>query len=567
MEYDITSLKQDLVTSKAISEADFKQRWDETGHDLGTFAALLLKQKLITPPILNDYLLQQYGFKYVNLDDVLIPPNIHQKVPKEFTIEHEIIPFGENGYKLQVAMVQPSDLYAIEYVRRRTKQELEIYLTDLVSFQSIIKGYKSDIQELFSSVLQQDSKRGTEMQDIKNIAEGVPITKAVNSIIEYAVAEGASDIHIEPTENEMIVRFRIDGMLRDVLILLKNIHPLLVARVKIMADLKIDEHRRPQDGRIKMSVNDLPISLRVSVLPTYHGEKIVLRILDESVQNLTLKDLGFRGGELEAIERAIEKPDGMILVTGPTGSGKTTTLYTVMKILNKETVNINTIEDPIEYAMPRINQTQVNPTIDVTFANGLRALLRQDPDIIMVGEIRDEETAGMAIHSSMTGHLVLSTLHTNDAPGAIPRFVDMGAEPFLLASTLNLVIAQRLVRRLCNECKRKIKLDGAAKKLIEQQLTSMHISKEDMAKWMEIDSYEHVGCAQCSNSGYKGRVGIYEVFEITDRAKELIVVNSTALELQKEMISQGHNPMFINGLQLVKDGVTTLPEIMRVAQE
>jgi type IV pilus assembly protein PilB len=340
---------------------------------------------------------------------VLIPPNILQKVPKEFTIEHEIIPFGENGYKLQVAMVQPSDLYAIEYVRRRTKQELEIYLTDLVSFQSIIKGYKSDIQELFSSVLQQDSKRGTEMQDIKNIAEGVPITKAVNSIIEYAVAEGASDIHIEPTENEMIVRFRIDGMLRDVLILLKNIHPLLVARVKIMADLKIDEHRRPQDGRIKMSVNDLPISLRVSVLPTYHGEKIVMRILDESVQNLTLKDLGFRGGELEAIERAIEKPDGMILVTGPTGSGKTTTLYTVMKILNKETVNINTIEDPIEYAMPRINQTQVNPTIDVTFANGLRALLRQDPDIIMVGEIRDEETAGMAIHSSMTGHLVLST--------------------------------------------------------------------------------------------------------------------------------------------------------------
>jgi len=567
MEYDITSLKQDLVTSKAISEADFKQRWDETGHDLGTFAALLLKQKLITPPILNDYLLKQYGFKYVDLDDVLIPPNILQKVPKEFTIEHEIIPFGENGYKLQVAMVQPSDLYAIEYVRRRTKQELEIYLTDLVSFQSIIKGYKSDIQELFSSVLQQDSKRGTEMQDIKNIAEGVPITKAVNSIIEYAVAEGASDIHIEPTENEMIVRFRIDGMLRDVLILLKNIHPLLVARVKIMADLKIDEHRRPQDGRIKMSVNDLPISLRVSVLPTYHGEKIVMRILDESVQNLTLKDLGFRGGELEAIEKAIEKPDGMILVTGPTGSGKTTTLYTVMKILNKETVNINTIEDPIEYAMPRINQTQVNPTIDVTFANGLRALLRQDPDIIMVGEIRDEETAGMAIHSSMTGHLVLSTLHTNDAPGAIPRFVDMGAEPFLLASTLNLVIAQRLVRRLCNECKRKIKLDGAARKLIEQQLTSMHLSKEDMAKWMEIDNYEHVGCAQCSNSGYKGRVGIYEVFEITDRAKELIVVNSTALELQKEMISQGHNPMFINGLQLVKDGITTLPEIMRVAQE
>lgn len=566
MKYDIAGFKTALAKENTISEADFDRLWESGEKELTNFAALAIKEKLIKPQVLDDYLLRFFNVKYINLDKVLIPPILLQQVPKEFSIEHSIVVFGENGYKLQVAMVDPSDLYATEYVRKRTGREVEIYITDLSSFQSVIKGYKSDIQNLFSTVATQ-GKNSEKLEDVKNIAEGVPVTKAVNSIIEYAVAEGASDIHIEPLEDKLIIRFRIDGILNDMLVLLKSVHSLLIARVKIMADLKIDEHRRPQDGRITMRINDLPISLRVSILPTYHGEKIVMRILDESARNLTLKDLGFQGLELSAIENAIQRPDGMILVTGPTGSGKTTTLYTVMKILNQPDVNINTIEDPIEYAMPRINQTQVNPLIGVTFANGLRALLRQDPDIIMVGEIRDEETANMAIHSSMTGHLVLSTLHTNDAPGAIPRFIDMGVEPFLLASTLNLSIAQRLVRKLCNDCKKESKLDVPSEKLIVQQLTELGIAKAEIAKWQKITTYKPIGCARCSNSGFKGRVGIYEVLEVTDQVRTMIVDKVAGHEIAKEMINQGHLPMFINGLSLVSQGITTLEEVIRVAKE
>lgn len=567
MQYDPKLLQESLIESKALTAEQLAPAWENTDGDIRLIAANLLKEKLVNQQLLNDYFLKLYGFKYVNLGKVLIVPTYLQMLPKEFSIEHQVIVFGENGPKLQVAMVEPGDLYAVEYIRRRTGRELEVHITDLASFQSVLKGYKSDIQNLFSKVLEEDRRGVSRSLDVKDIAAGVPITKAVNSILEYAVAEGASDIHIEPTENNVIIRFRIDGILTDMLVLLKSTHPLLVARIKIMSDLKIDEHRRPQDGRISLRVNDLPISLRVSILPAYHGEKIVIRILDESVKNLTLRDLGFSGTELKVIEEKIQRPDGMVLVTGPTGSGKTTTLYTVMKILNKPDVNINTIEDPIEYSMPRINQTQVNPLIGLTFANGLRSLLRQDPDIIMVGEIRDEETANMAIHSSMTGHLVLSTLHTNDAPGAIPRFVDMGIEPFLLASTLQLVIAQRLVRKLCNDCKHESKLDSVSEKLIAKQLDGMALPKDVATKFKTIRTFDPVGCPRCGNSGYKGRIGVYEVFEITDTVREMIIDRKPGHELGKEMLSQGHMPMFINGLKLINDGVTTLAEVMRVAQE
>ncbi len=567
----IADLKKALVEANLISEEDFDLRAKESGDDLATLAARFNKDKMIQPQVLNDYLLNIFGYKYISLDRVLIQPQYLSKIPKEFSIEHEVLAFGENGYKLQVAMINPSDLYAVEYVRKRTGQELEIYLTDISSFQSVIKGFKSDIQNLFSNVLQEGQRAGlgssiSEVKDVKGLAEGVPVTKAVNSIIEFAVSEGTSDIHVEPTENEVIVRFRIDGVLHDMLLLTKSIHPVIVARIKIMANLKIDEHRRPQDGRIKMKVNDLPISLRVSILPTYTGEKIVIRILDESARSLTLKDIGFRGKELDDVEGAIQRPDGLILVTGPTGSGKTTTLYTVMKILNQPGVNINTIEDPIEYAMPRINQTQVNKAIEVTFANGLRALLRQDPDIIMVGEIRDEETANMAIHSSMTGHLVLSTLHTNDAPGAVPRFLDMGVEPFLLASTLQLVIAQRLVRKLIPETREKVKMDPASKQIILDQLTDAGMSKEEIEPWLKIPLYNPQPAPE-SPTGYKGRVAIFEVLKVTDEVRQLILQKAPGHEIRKVMKSEGSMPMFANGLEQVKNGVTTLTEIMRVAKE
>lgn len=569
MNYDIALLRKALVDTKTITAENFEAVSQDTG-DLALIVSRILKNKLVQLPVLNDYVLQIYGVKYVDVAAKLIPPEILQKIPKDFSVEHNAIAFGYNGPKMQVAMLDPGDLYAIEYIRKKVGQELEIYLTDIQSIQDVIKGYKSDIHSLFSDVLKEDSRGSSSPAstegDLKELAEGVPITKAVNSIIEFAVSEGTSDIHIEPLEDKVVIRFRIDGILHDMLILLKSIHPLLIARIKIMADLKIDEHRRPQDGRIKMSINDLPISLRVSIIPTYHGEKIVMRILDESSRDLSLKDIGFRGTELETIEQVMTRPDGMILVTGPTGSGKTTTLYTMMKILNKPDVNINTIEDPIEYGMPRINQTQVNASIDVTFANGLRALLRQDPDIIMVGEIRDEETATMAVQAALTGHLVLSTLHTNDAPSAIPRFLDMNIESFLLASTVNLMIAQRLVRKLDPDSRKKVKMDSASKKFIQQQLEELYIPKDQQKKWLEIDLYQAAPSAK-SSSGYKGRVGIFEMFEMTDRVKEMVIDKSAVHELRKEMIAQGHMPMFVNGLQMVHEGITTLEEVIRVAQE
>lgn len=565
MQYDIRPLRQALVDNfKLMKPEDFDAIWEST-QDLANFLARVEKQKLLSRPVLNDFILRLYRVKYVNLSSVLIPPDVLTLIPKDFSVEQEILAFGKNGHKLQIAMVDPTNIYAIEYVRKKTNMEVEIYLTDLASFQSVIKGYKSDIQNLFSNVMQQDKRGGGGGGgDIKDLAEGVPITKAVNAIIEYAVSEGASDIHIEPTENELIVRFRVDGMLQDMLMLLKSIHPLIVARIKIIADLKIDEHRLPQDGRIKMKVNDLPITLRVSILPLVQGEKVVIRILDESGHDLTLKDLGFRGEEHRAVDEAMNAPDGMILVTGPTGSGKSTTLYTVLRLLNKPEININTIEDPVEYSMDRINQTQVNKKIGMTFASGLRSLLRQDPDVIMVGEIRDEETAEMAIHSSMTGHLVLSTLHTNDAVGAIPRFIDMGVEPFLLASTLKLVIAQRLVRRLKDNKEAK-PMTEAEHTTIINQMQKLGLNPDDFPDLQRFDLYHAVPSS--TDDGYKGRMAILETLEVDEKMKELIVKKANMTELRNAMITQGHQPMFIFGLKQAKAGMTTLEEVMRVAQE
>lgn len=565
---DPAKLREILVDKEKVVDAAVFDKLFGFSNDLAQLIAKLLKDKAIPLEKLNEYLQQIYGVKYINVAARLIQPEVLQRIPKDFSIEQELVVFGLENEKLQVAMVDPGNLYALEYIKRKTGLEPEIYLTDREALQTVIKGFKSDIQNLFSDVLNQDSKKVTgKSGDIKDLAEGVPITRAVNAIIEYGVSEGASDIHIEPTENEVIIRFRIDGILHDMLVLLKSIHSLIAARIKIMADLKIDEHRRPQDGRIKMKVNDLPISLRVSILPTHFGEKIVMRILDESSRDLTLKDIGFQGDDLATMEEAISKPDGMILVTGPTGSGKTTTLYTVMKILNTPEVNINTVEDPIEYSMPRINQSQVNPTIGFTFANGLRTLLRQDPDIIMVGEIRDGETAGMAINAALTGHLVLSTLHTNDAPSTIPRFVDMGAEPFLLASTLNLAIAQRLVRKLCNNCKYEEKLDASTAKIIQRQFAELELPAELLKKYEKIKIHKAAGCVECGNSGYKGRSGLFEMVKMTDALRQLIIDKAAVHVLRREMIAQGHLPMFIKGLEMIDQGITSLEEVIRVASE
>ena len=419
--------------------------------------------------------------------------------------------------------------------------------------------YKRGISEDFEKVISENLKKAApEDEDLARAAERVPIVKILDTIFSYAISEKASDIHIETMEGDVVVRFRIDGMLRDVLKLKRGIEPAIVARIKILSNLKIDEHRIPQDGRYKFNVDDDIVSLRISIIPGFFGENVVMRLLRESNRPASLEELGLSGSNLEILRRNISKPHGMILVTGPTGSGKTTTLYSVMNILNTIEVKICTIEDPIEYGMHRVTQIQVNPKTGLDFASGLRALLRHDPDIMMVGEIRDKETAQIAINSALTGHLVLSTLHTNTAAGAIPRFLDMGVEDFLLASTLNVIMAQRLVRKICANCIVKYDPEKSVKDRLSKDL---NVDLKDQK------FYKGRGCELCGGKGYAGRVGIYEVLETTEKIRDLITNKSTSDEIQKEAQVEGMINMLQDGLDKVASGSTTIEEVMRVVRE
>ena len=409
---------------------------------------------------------------------------------------------------------------------------------------------------------------------MKKTADQMPIIKIVDTLLKHAILQQVSDIHIEPTEKEVIIRYRLDGILHDAMILPKNVSSGIIARIKVLSSLKLDEHRLPQDGRFKIETKDYKISFRVSVLPVYDGEKIVMRLLPEDAKGLTLEKLGLRGEALEDIHQAIKRPNGMILVTGPTGSGKTTTLYTAMDILNESGVNIATIEDPIEYRMPRINQTQVKAQIGLTFASGLRSLVRQDPDIIMVGEIRDNETASLAINAALTGHLVLSTLHTNSAAGSFPRLIDMDTEPFLISSTINVIIAQRLVRKLYSDSKNKYKLNPAEietlKKEVDLDKVLRILKQEKIIKpkddWSMIEFYRPGKSEECPD-GYKGRIGIYEVLKLSEKIKQLVVKEATADQIQKQAIEEGMLTMVEDGFIKAVQGTTSIEEILRVAKE
>ena len=407
----------------------------------------------------------------------------------------------------------------------------------------------------------------------KELAEDLPIVKIVDTLISHAISQGASDVHIEPCEESLVVRYRIDGILHDAMVLPKDTAPGIVARIKVLSSLKLDEKRLPQDGRFKIVNDQGGVSFRVSTLPTYFGEKTVIRILRENAKGFSLEGLGFHGEALERIHRGMKKRNGMLLTAGPTGSGKTTTLYTMLDILNTPDVNISTVEDPIEYQMARINQTQTKSEIGLTFANGLRTLLRQDPDIIMVGEIRDGETAGLAVNASLTGHLVLSTIHTNSAAGAIPRMIDMGVEPFLIVSTVKTVIAQRLVRKLSEEKEKYFLSDaelGALSKAVNLDIVLETLRKEKIvdpnATWKEIPFYRPKPNKD-SPDGYKGRVGIHEVLEVSTTIKEMILKNSSTDEIEQMAKKEGMMTMLEDGIFLVASGVTSTEEVLRVVSE
>lgn len=568
------------LPNSIVKEILLKRKVTDISHvnDLATQASridtsladLVVTEGIVSAADLSKLIANELGVSSVDLTKIKISRDALNVLTKEIALERETIPFKKEGGRLHVAMTNPMDLESIDFVAKRTSLDVLPYFTLPLSFEQGILQYKKDIKQTLQDMIKKQASKSVKgkVEKIEEAAQKLPVIKLFDSIVEFAVIEKASDIHVEPLENELLVRYRIDGILHDKVSLPLNIHPILVARVKILSNLKIDEHRLPQDGRIKVEINKKDISLRISVLPTFFGEKVVARILEESARGLTLDKLGFSGVNLEKVDRAITRPHGMILATGPTGSGKTTTLYTILTKLNTPEVNINTVEDPIEYAIPRVNQMQVNPQIELTFARGLRALLRQDPDIIMVGEIRDAETANIAINAALTGHLVLSTIHTNDAAGAVPRLADMGVEEFLIASSVNLVIAQRLVRKICESCRVEERLSPQLSDAITRELVKSELTEEQIDQLIgDGKFFKGRGCTKCGKRGMKGRIGIFEVLEVTTEIINLIAEKATAAAIEDEALKQGMEVMIVDGIKKAKEGITTISEILRVTRD
>ncbi len=537
----------------------------------------LVNQKIVNPEEIYMELAKALDVPYVDFKAKTLDKKLFDLLPESIVQTHQIVIFDQDKKKgvVSIATTDPEDLQTIDFIKKKTGMEVKVSLTNPESIKNLIKQYHKGIKEEFKSFTPETPLTGNQLDKSKTKAEDLPIVKIVDTFLEYAIFEGASDIHIEPEEKDLVVRYRIDGVLRDVMTLPKETQAGVVARIKVLANLKLDEHRLPQDGRFKIETDEAKVAFRVSVIPVFDGEKVVMRLLDESKQIISLEQLGFLKQPLEVLKRQIKKPNGIILVTGPTGSGKTTTLYTILNSLNTPKVNIVTVEDPIEYRMPRVNQSQVNPKIGYTFASGLRAILRQDPNIVMVGEIRDKETAEIASHAAMTGHLVLSTLHTNDAPGALPRLTEMGVANFLVASTTNLIIAQRLVRKICPHCIKsytltKKEVEDLGKQFNLKDITSFLIKQGEIEEGVgveEINFFRGKGCVKCGQKGYRGRLGIFEVLEVTDEMAEAILENKSKEEMYKLAMEQGMINMAQDGFIKAKRGVTTLEEVLRVTKE
>jgi type IV pilus assembly protein PilB len=541
-----------------------------------TLDQILVETDLVEPEALAKVRAQVAGLPYVDLREKQISKNVLDIIPESTARGHMIIAYEQTDDVVRVAMSDPSDRQIVEFIRKKVDRPVEVGVASAGAVRNTLGNYQESLEAELDDVVSKELKLVNEIaDDLGKAAEDLPIVRITQAILKHAIVEGASDIHIEPTDKDVIIRYRVDGILHDMLVLPRAVLAGLVARIKVLSNLKIDEHRLPQDGRFMIESDEYKVAFRVSTLPVFDGEKVVMRLLDESGKKLSLDDIGIRPAALELMRRIIKRPHGMVLVTGPTGSGKTTTLYAAMKEVNTADVNISTIEDPVEYRMPRINQTQVKPQIGLTFANGLRALVRQDPDVIMVGEIRDEETASLAINAALTGHLVLTTLHTNSAAGAIPRMRDMKVEAFLLASTVNLIMAQRLVRKLCVKCRKERKLDaqiiGEIKKEFNSEEIFKTLVKEKVVKegsdWKDVVIYQAVGCKRC-HDGYKGRIGIYETMEITPEIQKMIKPSVTAEQIeQAARENDGMVSMLEDGIIKTVEGTTTLEEVLRVARE
>jgi type IV pilus assembly protein PilB len=601
---DIGSIPPEKINSISIEAAEQKT----------TIQEIAVSQQLINETSLAQRYGQIIGIEYVSLTDIKIDKTIMKLIPERVARTYRAILFDMDNDVPKIAMEDPDDLQAIDFIQKLLGQSLQVYVSTGKEIATALEEYKDSIGSELSKVVSDDGESDDtdKAVDSQDIDEDSPIAQTVNLLIEYAIKSKASDIHIEPRENMLQVRYRVDGVLREANKLPKSVMSALVSRIKILSSLKIDEHRAPQDGRFKISLNGDMFALRVSTLPVMDGEKVVMRILDESAKALTLDELGYWGHSLETIRHSIAQPHGIILVTGPTGSGKSTTLYSVLNLLNTPSVNISTIEDPVEYRIPGTNQTQVNNKANMTFATGLRALLRQDPNIIMVGEIRDRETANLAIQAALTGHLVFSTLHTNDAATALPRLLEMDIEPFLIASTVRAVIGQRLVRRLNPNCRESYNPEGEQLEKIRQtfdmstvgqQLDTANAQREigekakleeekssggqvDEQKPTEIPKEtniienesqtdksmtlwrEKIGeDTDCEKTGYSGRIGIYEVLGVSEKIQNMIVASATSTDIQTQAIKEGMITMQQDGFIKALQGITTIEEILRVTRE
>lgn len=525
-----------------------------------------------------------YGIEYINLSGRQIDASLLDIVPINVAKKYNVVPFALNENRLSLAMVDPLDLQTIEFIERKSGYKVIPFISTQKELEKILEDQRGKaIGEEISAALEEINQTTLKLEEsAEEISDATirdaPIARIVGMILETAVKTGASDIHIEPGEKDTRLRYRIDGVLEEKRTIPREMHDSIVARIKILGKMKIDERRIPLDGRFKVQVGNTQTDLRVSTLPTIYGEKVVIRLLKEEGAVFTFRDLGLRGLSLKRLEEAILKPNGMVLVTGPTGSGKTVTLASALSKLNTVRVNIVTLEDPVEIRVPGVNQVQVNPQAGLTFANGLRSFLRQDPNIVMVGEIRDSETAELAVQAALTGHLVLSTLHTNSAAGAIPRLLDMGIETFLLASTVNVVLAQRLVRKTCTSCKVDYEPPEEVVSDIVRNLANIEKSKVLMSKDIEIANsikkikegkvklYKGKGCDKCGNTGFKGRLGIFEVLSISDAIAHLTLERSPASKIEAQAVEEGMITLLQDGFLRVIEGITTLEEVMRVAK-
>ncbi|MEX0919630.1 MAG: ATPase, T2SS/T4P/T4SS family [Candidatus Saccharimonadales bacterium] len=580
-----------LVEQGLISEEQLQELRQESTEKGKSIVNLISERNLVDPESTVKTIAKAENVPYVDLRKFKVDEGLLSAIPKDLAKNYQVVPVGMLNGRLAVGMIDPTNLQAVDFITRKIGQPILPHMVSSDSINAILSQYKADVSDDISDVMgsvsefaksekKEEQEESQSSDQVKSFVQDAPITRALNTILDYAAQLKASDIHIEPREENVKIRFRIDGILQDTMTLPKEVQSALVSRVKILSRLKIDEHRLPQDGGFQIQHNGNDIDLRIAIAPIVWGEQIVIRLLDKDQSLLSIENLGYRGRSKRLIEEGLKKPHGMTLSTGPTGSGKSTTLYAGISTIKDVAINIITLEDPIEYKIDGINQMQVDSQYGLTFSDGLRSILRQDPDVIMVGEIRDSETADLAVQAALTGHIVLSTLHTNSAAGVLPRLIDMGIEPFLITSTINTVIGQRLVRKVCDKCSKEYKASEAEVSSIKKTLEGLlpesgKVSdkiKEDLGYDIlpslsdEIKLYKGEGCEECVD-GYKGRTGIFEVFTITPDMEKILVKGTTSNQVQAQAQEDGMVTMKQDGYLKALNGATTLEEVVRVASD